>query len=81
MSIERLDMIGDSRPDLRSEALRRVGLFLKQYLREEDLVARFKGDTFALLFLDTSGPDAEQILKKLQTRMEWSVFELEEVNR
>lgn len=78
MSIERLDMIGDGRPDLKTEALRRVGLFLKQYLREEDLVARFEGNTFALLLPDTSGPDAEQVLKKLQTRMEWSVFELEE---
>lgn len=79
LNVERLDMIRDMRrPDLRVEALRRVGLFLKQYLREEDLVARFEGDTFALLLPDTSGPDAEQLLQRVQTRMEWSVFELEE---
>jgi diguanylate cyclase (GGDEF)-like protein len=78
MRIEHLDRIADDRHDLRTEALRRVGLFLKQHLRQEDLVARFEGHTFALLFPETAGLDTEQILKKLQTRMAWSVFELEE---
>jgi len=80
MKIDRLDVIKDMHlPHLRNNALRRVGLFLKQYMREEDLVARFEGDTFALLFPDTPGADAEQILEKLHTRMEWSIFELEDV--
>jgi diguanylate cyclase (GGDEF)-like protein len=79
MNVERLDVIKDMHlPRLRNEALRRVGIFLKQYLREEDLVARFEGDTFAVLLPDTSGPDAERLLNKLHTRMEWSIFELEE---
>jgi len=80
MKVDRLDVIKDMRlPHLRNSVLRRVALFLKQYLREEDLVARFEGDTFALLFPDTPGTDAEQILEKLHTRMEWSIFELEQV--
>jgi len=81
LNIEYLDALPDMRlPRLRNEALRRVGLFLKRHLREEDLVARFEGDMFALLFPDTPGVDAEQILDKLQTRMEWSIFELEQGN-
>lgn len=80
INIERLDVIDDMHlPGLRNDALRRVGLFLKRYLREEDLLARFEGDTFALLFPDTSGPEAEQIVGKLHTRVEWNIFELEEV--
>jgi diguanylate cyclase (GGDEF)-like protein len=79
VNIEHLDVIPDMRlPRLRNEVLRRVGVFLKRRLRAEDLAARLEGDTFALLLPDTSGPDAEQILEKLQTRMEWSIFELEE---
>jgi len=79
MNIEHLDAISDMRlPHLRNEALRRVGLFLKHYLREEDLVARLGGDRFALLLPDMSGLDAKRILEKLQTRMEWSIFELDE---
>lgn len=79
MNIEHLDVISNMRlPHLRNEALRRVGLFLKQYLREEDLVARFEGDKFALLLPDTSASDAKRILEKLQTKMEWNLFELRE---
>jgi diguanylate cyclase (GGDEF)-like protein len=79
VNVERLDAIPDMRlPRLRNEALRRVGLLLKKHLREEDLVARFEGDTFAILFPDTPGLDAEQMLQELQTRVEWSIFELEE---
>jgi diguanylate cyclase (GGDEF)-like protein len=77
MSVENLDVTPGMEPRSRKEALRRIGIFLKQYLRNEDLVARYEGDTFALLFPDTSGPDAEQMLKSLHTRMQWNIFELE----
>ncbi len=79
LTVGRLDMMPDMRlPRLRNEAIRRVALFLKQYLREEDLVARFEGDTLALLFPYTSGVDAEKLVQKLHTRIEWNVFDLEE---
>jgi diguanylate cyclase (GGDEF)-like protein len=79
MNIERLDTIGDMRlPRLRNEILRRVAFYLKQYLREEDIMARFEGDKFAFILPDTDGQSAQEILKKLQTRIEWNVFELEE---
>ncbi len=79
MNVERLDAIGDMRlPHLRNEALRRAALFLKQYMRGEDLIARFEGDKLALLLPDTPGLDAKQILEYLQTRLAWNIFDLEE---
>ncbi len=77
MSIENLDAAPGMEPHLRNDALRRMGVFLKQYLRDEDLVARYEGDTFALLFPDTTGPDAQQVLRSLHNRIEWNVFELD----
>ncbi len=78
INIDRLDLIKDMQlPRLRNEALRQIGIFLKQHLREEDLVARFEDDTFAVLFPDTPGPDAERVLQKLKKRLEWSIFELD----
>lgn len=77
--IERLDTIGDTRlPRLRNAILRQVAFYIKQYLREEDIMARFEGDKFIFLLPDTDGQSAQGILKKLQTRIEWNVFELEE---
>lgn len=79
MSIERLDAVGDMRlPRLRNEILRRVAFYIKQYLRDEDIMAHFEGDKFAFILPDTDGQSAREILKKLQTRIEWNVFELEE---
>jgi diguanylate cyclase (GGDEF)-like protein len=79
MSIERLDSIGDMHlPRLRNEVLRRVAFYIKQYLRNEDIMARFEGDKFAFILPDTDGQSAQEILKKLQARVEWNLFELEE---
>ncbi|MBN1874059.1 MAG: diguanylate cyclase [Anaerolineae bacterium] len=76
MSVENLDVVLDAQSHLRDEALRQVGVFMKQSLRTEDLVARFEDNTFALLFPDTTGSDAELLLQSLHTRIEWNVFEL-----
>jgi diguanylate cyclase (GGDEF)-like protein len=79
MNIEHLDALGDMRlPGQRVEALRRVALFLKRHLREEDLIAHFEDERFAFLLPDTSGEEAKQILEKLQDRLELNVFELGE---
>jgi len=76
MNIEQLDMVRDE--SMRNEALRQVILFLTKHLRQEDLVARFKDDSFALLLPDTNGPDATRLLEGLQTRLQWKTFELSE---
>jgi diguanylate cyclase (GGDEF)-like protein len=61
----------------RSEILRKAALVLKQYLREEDLIAYFGGATFALLLPDMPGEAAKAMIEKLQMRVAWTPFELD----
>ncbi len=77
MHIENLDAIRGAYPSrTRAEALRQVAVYLKQYLRPEDLIARVGGDQFAFLFPDTPGSTAKEILERLQARIDGTVFEL-----
>ena len=64
-------------PQYRGEALRKVTVFLKQYLREEDVMARLEGTTFAFLLPDMSEEKAKDVMERLQTRMAWTAFEME----
>jgi len=64
-------------PQFRGEALRKVTVFLKQYLREEDVMARLEGTTFAFLLPDMTEEKAKDIMERLQTRMAWTAFEME----
>jgi diguanylate cyclase (GGDEF)-like protein len=64
-------------PQFRSEALRKVTVFLKQYLREEDVMSRLDGTTFAFLLPDMPESKAKVIMEKLQTRVAWTAFEME----
>jgi diguanylate cyclase (GGDEF)-like protein len=64
-------------PQFRSEALRKVTVFLRQYLREEDVMARLDGTTFAFLLPDMPENKAKVIMEKLQTRIAWTAFEME----
>jgi diguanylate cyclase (GGDEF)-like protein len=64
-------------PQFRSEALRKVTVFLKQYLREEDVMSRLDGTTFAFLLPDMPESKAKGIMEKLQTRVAWTAFEME----
>jgi diguanylate cyclase (GGDEF)-like protein len=78
MNVDQLDAIrASSSPQVRSEALRKVAVFLKQYLREEDVLARFDGTTFAFLLPDMPGEEAKTIMEKLQMRMAWTPLEME----
>ena len=61
----------------RAEALRKVGAFLRQYLRQEDILARYDDKVFAFMLPDTSGEDARSVMEKLLTRMTWTPFEIE----
>jgi diguanylate cyclase (GGDEF)-like protein len=60
-----------------SEVLRKMTLILKQYLRQEDLIAYFGNATFALLLPDMPGETAKAMLEKLQLQVSWKPFELE----
>jgi diguanylate cyclase (GGDEF)-like protein len=76
MQIDELAMIrGANASKVKQEILRQVAVLTNQYLREEDIVARFSKDTFACLLPDTSGENAKAIMEYLQTRIAWTPFE------
>ena len=77
MDVDHLGVIDSSFPQIRSEALRKVAVLLRQHLHEEDIMARLSGSVFAFLLLDTPGEEAREILERLQTRMAWTPFEIE----
>ncbi len=78
MNVDHLEVIGTSFDhQARNEALRKVAAFLKQYLREEDVLARLDGAVFAFLLPDTPGEKAQAIMEKLQTRIAWTPLEME----
>jgi len=52
-------------------------VFLKQYLREEDIMARFDGTVFAFLLPDVPEEQATDLMEKLRTRIAWTPFEME----
>jgi diguanylate cyclase (GGDEF)-like protein len=64
-------------PQFESEALHKITAFLKQYLRGEDVMARLDGTVFAILLPDTPQKQAKATIEKLQTKMAWTAFEIE----
>jgi diguanylate cyclase (GGDEF)-like protein len=64
-------------PQFQSEALHKITTFLKQYLRGEDVMARLDGTVFAILLPDTPQEQAKAAIEKLQTKMAWTAFEIE----
>ena len=78
MNVDHLGVMSASFPSqARSEALRKVVVFLKQYVREEDVMARLDGTVFAFLLPDMQGESAKAMMEKLQTRIAWTPFEME----
>lgn len=77
MNVDHLGVINSATPQVRSEALRRVSLILKQQLREEDLMAHFGRAVFAFLLPDMSGISSQEKMEKLQARIAWTPLELE----
>jgi diguanylate cyclase (GGDEF)-like protein len=78
MNVDQLEAIGTSfSSQARSEALRKIVVFLKQYLREEDVLARLDGTIFAFLLPDMPGEKAKASIEKLQTRIAWTPLEME----
>lgn len=77
MNLDHLGVIASSTEQVRAEALRRISLTLKQYLRDEDIMAHFGKAVFAFLLPDMSGVSSRETLEKLQTRIAWTPLELE----
>ncbi len=77
MSIDRFDEIGELySPEVKGIVLKKVALYLKHYLKEEELMARLEGDKFVFLLPYTSAESAVQTMDRLRTRMEWNIFEV-----
>jgi diguanylate cyclase (GGDEF)-like protein len=77
MNVDHLGEMNASSTQVRSEALRQVVMLLKQYLREEDIMARLNGTVFAFLLPDTPGERAKETIEKLQTRIARTPVEIE----
>ncbi len=76
MRIDDLKMLrGAQSAKIKSEVLRQISVLTSQYLRDEDIVARFDQDTFAFLLPDVTGDNAKAIMEYLQTRIAWTPFE------
>jgi len=59
------------------EILRKMTVFLRQYLREEDVIARFDDTIFAFLLPDMSEAEAKTTMERLQARILWTPLEIE----
>jgi len=77
MNVDHLGEINASSPQVRSEALRQVVMLLKQYLREEDIMARLNGTVFAFLLPDMPGERAKETMGKMQTTIAQTPVEIE----
>jgi diguanylate cyclase (GGDEF)-like protein len=77
MNVDHMGTINSSTPQVRNEAMRRISSMLKQYLREEDVMAHFGQAVFAFLLPDMSGVNTKDTLEKFQARIAWTPLELE----
>jgi diguanylate cyclase (GGDEF)-like protein len=69
--------LGESTPQVRREALRRIALLLTPQLRDEDLMAHVEGATFALLLPDTGAEAARESVERLRALISGSPLDLE----
>jgi len=60
-----------------SEALRRLCRVLEQCIRQVDTLARYGGDEFAILLVDTDHETALQIAERIRHRVDAYVFEVD----
>jgi diguanylate cyclase (GGDEF)-like protein len=78
LNVDQLGTIRGARsPQAQSEILRKTAVSLRQYLREEDLVAYFGAATFAIMLPDVKAETAQSTAERLKARVAWSPVELE----
>jgi diguanylate cyclase (GGDEF)-like protein len=82
MNVDQLSVLGSSpfSAQARGAVLRRIAAFLKQYVREEDLIARLGETTFVLLLPDMPLKTAKAMMENLQAGIMRAPFEVEEYN-
>ena len=72
LGLIRMEFHGESGPRNtrdHAEVMRLTKATVERSLREEDVLARFDGDTYAVLLPDTSGQQAQNLLRKTLTRV------------
>jgi diguanylate cyclase (GGDEF)-like protein len=75
--LENFEEMTDSfAPETRQMVLKQVVQLFKQVLSEENLVARWRGNSLALLMPDFDVQTVQDMLKKVQTRLNWTTFEV-----
>jgi len=78
MNVDYLGTLESLSPQARDEAVRKVALMLRQYLHDEEIVARMNETVLAFLLPNTPGAKARADLERLQTRLSWTPFEDEQ---
>jgi diguanylate cyclase (GGDEF)-like protein len=78
LDVDHMGMIRGARSaQTQSAILRQTAVYLKQSLRDEDLVAYFGDARFALMLPDVGEEAAKATVEKLQTRLARASFELD----
>ena len=71
IAVDRLSEINEAQGyGLGDRVLERLGFLMRKYFREQDWVARFGDDTFAVLMPETQPADAELLAERLRTTVE-----------
>ena len=72
---------GGNSSKARHDLLHQAAMVINQSLREEDIVAPFQEDTFAVLLPDMTGENAQATMEYLQTLIAWTPFQLPDNKR
>jgi len=67
-------------PRTRELILQRVVHFLRQSLSEENVIAHWEDGDLVILMPDCDEPMARQAIGRLHTRMQWTLFEVEDLD-
>lgn len=74
--LNNLDLLkGVNSASVRVDLLQKVATLLKQHLREEDIIAYFGDETFAILLPDMSGENSKATMEYIQTLISWTAFD------
>ncbi len=76
MRVDNLGLLkGHNADKIRIDFLHQVALLINQHLKEEDILAYLKDDTFAFILPDITGENAEAMMEYLQARVSWIRFQ------
>lgn len=78
IDVDRFKVVNDRHGHVMGDVvLKRVAAILRETVRDVDLPARYGGDEFAVLLVDTDGPRAMEIAERLRQQVAQQVFAAE----